>query len=92
MDIQDKVEHIPSWMAKNKLNLHIGKPEFVQFLSCLDESGRMTEITMYPAKSVKTLGVHLDKNLNFEVHVQSANGKTANYVSVVMRLRHFCKR
>ena len=36
--LQDKVEHIPSWMATNKLSLHIGKTELVHFLSCRDES------------------------------------------------------
>ena len=89
--LQDKVEQIPSWMAKNKLSLHIGKTELVHFLSCRDENVKMAKITISPTKSVKYLGVHLDKNLTFEAHVQSVLGKLAKHVSVVMRLRHFCK-
>ena len=42
-------------------------------------------------KSVKYLGVHLDKTLTFEAHVQSVLGKMAKQVLVVMLLRHFCK-
>ena len=30
--LQDKVDHIPSWMAKNELSLHIGETELVHFL------------------------------------------------------------
>ena len=40
---------------------------------------------------MKYLGVHLDKILTFEAHVESALGKMAEHVSSVMRLRHFCK-
>ena len=89
--LQDKAEHIPSWMAKNKLSLHIGKTELVDFLSCRDESVKMASTTISRAKSVKYLGVHLDKSLTFEAHVQSVLGKMAKHVSVVIRLRHFCK-
>ena len=66
--LQDKVEHIPSWMAK-KLCLHIGKTALVHFLSCWDESVKMATTVQSPTKSVKYLGVHLDKSLTFEAHV-----------------------
>ena len=73
--LQDKVEHIPSWMAKNKLSLQIGKTELVHFLSCQDEGGKMAYTTLSPTKSVKYLCVHLDRNLTFEDHVQNLLGK-----------------
>ena len=40
---------------------------------------------------MKYLGVQPDKNLTFEAHVQCVLGKMANHVSVLLRLRHFCK-
>ena len=89
--LQDKVEHIPSRMAKNKLSLHIEKTEFVHFFSCRDKKVKMVNNIMSPTKSVKYLGVPLNKNLTFEAHVQSLLGKLAKHVSVVMQLRHFCK-
>ena len=64
--LQDKVKHIPSWMANNELSLHIGKTELVHFLSCRDENVKMANTIISPTKSVKYLGVHLDKNLTFK--------------------------
>ena len=57
---QDKVEYLPSWMAKNKRNLHIGRTEVVHFLSCRDESVKMANTIISPIKSVKYLGVHVE--------------------------------
>ena len=48
-------------------------------------------IYIYATKSVKYLGVHLVQKLTFEGHIQSVLGKMAKHVSVVIRLRHFCK-
>ena len=64
--LQDQVGHISSWMPKNKSSLHIGKTELVHFLSCRDENVTMSNSIISPTKSVKYLGVHLDKNLTFE--------------------------
>ena len=91
LTLQDEVEHILSWMAKNKLSLDIGKTELVHFLSCRDETVKMPNTIQFPTKSVKYLGVHLDKNLNFESHVQCVLGKLGKHASLIMRLRHFCK-
>ena len=89
--LQDEVQHIPSWMAKNILSLYIGKTDLVHFLSCQDENVKMANTITSPTKSVKYLGVQLDKNLTFEAHVQSLLGKLAKHVSVIMLLTHFCK-
>ena len=71
--------------GKQKLSLNIGKAELVHFLCCRDESVETAITTISPTKSVKYLGVHLDKNLTFEANVQSVLGKLARHVSVVMR-------
>ena len=88
--LQDKVEHEPSWMAK-KLSLQIEKTELVHFLSCRDESVKMANSSISPINSVKYLGVHSDKNLTFEAHVQSVFGEIVEHLPVKMRLRHLCK-
>ena len=77
--------------GKYKLSLHIEKTELVHFLICREESVKMGNTTISPTKSVKYLGVHLDKNLTFKAHVQSVLGKMAKHVSVVIRLSLFCK-
>ena len=63
----------------------------MHFLSCRDESAKMSNSAVSPTKAGNYLGLHLDENLTFEAHVQSEFGKTANHESVVMRLRHFRK-
>ena len=74
-----------------KMSLHIGQTKLVQIWSCRDESVKMANSTISATKSVKYLGVHLDKKFNFEAHIQSALGKMAKHISVVMRWRHFCE-
>ena len=76
---------------QKNLSLHIGKTELVHFLSCRNQSVKMAKTTESPTKSVKNLGVHLDKSVTCEAHVQSLLGKIAEHLSVVMRLRQFCK-
>ena len=44
--LQDKVERLPSWMAKNKLILQTENTELVHFLSSRDESVKMGNTTI----------------------------------------------
>ena len=78
--LQDEVEHILFWMAKNKLSPHIGKTELAHFLSCRDESVIIANTTISP-NQICDVSVHLDKNLTFEAHVQSVIGRMAKHVS-----------
>ena len=48
--LQYNVEHIPSWMAKNKLGLHIGTTEIVNFLSFRNKNVKMGNSTTFPTK------------------------------------------
>ena len=80
LTLQNKVEHTPLWIAKNKLSLHIGKTDLLHFLSGRDESVKMANTTKSPTKSVNYLGVHQDINLTFEAHIQSVLGKMAKFI------------
>ena len=86
---KEKVEHIPGWMAMNKLSQNIPKTELVHFLNCKDESivWKNTEITC--TEYVKYLGVLLDKNLTYGFHVKRVLNKLAKHVSIINRLMHF---
>ena len=87
--LQDEVEHIPGWMAMNKLSQNIPKTELVHFLNCKDESIvlKNTEITC--TEYVKYLGILLDKNITYGFHVKRVLNKLAKHVSIINRLRHF---
>ena len=87
--LQDDVEHIPGWMAMNKLSQNIPKTELVHFLNCKVESIvlKYTEITC--TEYVKYLGIFFDKNLPYGFHVKRVLNKLAKLVSIINRLRHF---
>ena len=87
--LQDEVEHIPGWMATNKLSQNISKTELVPFLNFKDESIvlKNTEITC--TEYVKYLRNLLDKNLTYGFHVKRVLNKLAKHVSIINRLRHF---
>ena len=87
--LQDEVEHIPGWMAMNKLSQNIPKTELVHFLNCKDESIvlKNTEITC--TEYVIYLGILLDNNITYGFHVKRVLKKLAKHVSIINRLRHF---
>ena len=87
--LQDEVEHIPGWMAMNKLSQNIPKTESVHFFNCKDESIvlKNTEITC--TEYVKYLGILLDKNLAYGFHVKRVLNKLAKHVAIINRLSHF---
>ena len=57
--LQDGVEHIPGWMAMNKLSQNIPKTELVHFLNCKDESIVMKNTEITCTEYVKYLGISL---------------------------------
>ena len=87
--LQDEVEHIPGWMAMNKLSQNVPKTELVHFFYCKDENIvlKNTEITC--TEYVKYLGILLDKSFTCGFHVKRVLNKLAKHVSIINRLRHF---
>ena len=87
--IQDEVEHIPGWMAMNKLSQIIPKTELVHFLNCKDESIVLKNTEITSTEYVKYLGILLDKNVTYAFHVKRVLNKLAKHVCIINRLRHF---
>ena len=86
--LQDEVEHIPGWMAMNKLSQNIPKTELVHFLNCKDESIVLKITGTTCTEYGKNLGILLDKNLTYGFHVKRVLNKLAKHVSIINRLRH----
>ena len=83
------------WLSANKLTLNMTKTEFMlvasrQKLSTLSEtpSFSINEHPVLLVSSAKSLGVHIDQNLNWECHVQSICKKIASALGAIKQIRH----
>ena len=62
--LQDEVEHIPEWMAKNKLSQNIPKTSLILFLNWKDDNLVFNKTKRFCPEYVKYLGVLFDKNFS----------------------------
>ena len=83
------------WLSAYKLTLYLTKTEFMlvasrQKLSTLSEtpSFSINEHPVLQVSSAKSLGVHIDQNLNWECHVQSICKKIASALGAIKQIRH----
>ena len=90
------VGRIRIWLAGNKLTLNTTKTEFLligsrQTLSMLERIA-IIEINQFPIKEVstsKSLSVHIDGNLSWEVHINEIAKMIASGISVIKCNRYF---
>ena len=84
-----------TWLSANKLTLNLTKTEFMlvasrQKLSTFPEIPSFS-INDHPVKQVsstKSLGVHIDQNMNWECHIQNICKKIASGLGAIKRIRH----
>ncbi|CAB4026392.1 Hypothetical predicted protein [Paramuricea clavata] len=79
------LNNIFQWLCSNKLTLNVLKTDFIligsrQKLSALDDSIVLSADngTLSKVRSVKCLGVDIDENLTWEIHIQSIRLKSIN--------------
>ena len=89
------LERIRVWLAANKLTLNMTKTEFLLIGSkqrLLNfKANPTTNINQFPIKrvsTVKSLGVHIDKNLTWECHINDLSKKIASGISTIKRIRY----
>ena len=97
--INSDQEEIRLWLAANKLTLNLTKMEFLligsrQRLSNLPEnpSIKINQIPVEQVSTTKSLGVHIDQNLNWEFQIKEISKKIASGVSAIKRIRDFVPR
>ena len=79
-----------TWLSANKLTLNLTKTEFMlvasrQKLSTFHEIPSFS-INDHPVKQVsstKSLGVHLDQNMNWECHIQNIYEKISSALGAI---------
>ena len=88
--------NVQKWLRANKLSLNIGKTECVLIVSRhktkhadtqlqLDRENEMVK----KVKNTNVVGVQLDKNLNWEKHIDYISSKVSSGIGAIKRLREF---
>ena len=84
-----------TWLSANKLTLNLTKTEFRlvasrQKLSTFPKipSFSINDHSMEQVSSTKSLGVHIDQNMNWECHIQNICKNIASALGEIKRIRH----
>ena len=89
------LNRVYTWLSANRLTLNLTKTEFMlvasrQKLSTFPEtpSFSINDHLVKQVSSTKSLGVHIDQNLNRECHILSICKKIAAALGAIKRIRH----
>ena len=92
-----------NWLTFNKLTLNISKSNFVIFHPkqkkpnykpkiCLFDNERNEYATLESEEYIKYLGILIDKNLTWKLHINVVSLKISKTVGLLAKLRHFVPR
>ena len=86
------------WLAANKISLNSSKTEYILFRRKLKPINyiyiyelkiKINGKKLYPSTSIKYLGVSLDENLSWEIHVNSISLKLRRANGALSKIRHY---
>ena len=87
--LQEDLDAVSSWLAKNKLTINSSKSELLLFRQSKVCSLRINGEVLNVVKCSKYLGVQIDNSLTFEKHIDVVCKKVSKLVGLVSRLRYF---
>ena len=94
LNLNEDLASVSEWLTANKLTLNKSKTEFIgsrQRLKTLPHSPSL-KIDVAPIRQVpstKSLGVYIDENLTWNVHIENLSKKIASGIGVLKRIRPF---
>ena len=99
LNLNQDLVNVSEWLIVNKLTLNKSKTEFMligsrQRLNTFDNAPTIA-INGAPIKQVpvsKSLGVHIDENLSWAVHIETMSKKIASGIGALKRIRSFVPR
>ena len=93
------LNNIFQWLCSNKLTLNVLKTDFMligsrQKLSALDDSIVLSadNVTLSKVRSVKCLGVDIDENITWEIHIQSIRLKVSRNIAALRKVKKLFSR
>ena len=92
--VNNQLQKVYEWLCANKLSLNVDKTNFVIFYPPQRKRTSTFKLLMgrkdiKEKSSVNYLGVIIDCNLNWKVHVHELSKKLARSIGVLSKLRHF---
>lgn len=90
INLQKDIDNIALWASRNKMTLHSGKCEVMQF-----GRGRkfthnyiLNGVTLKISESVKDLGIYFSDNLSFKHHITNAVSAANKTLGFIIRMCH----
>ena len=94
--VNSELENLHKWLNTNKLSLNIAKTEFMiigsrQRVSAMDDriTVEINDCEVEEVDSVKSLGVYIDKHLNWSAHIEKISKKIASAIGALKRIRPY---
>ena len=94
--INSELVNLYKWLNTNKLSLNIAKTEFMitgsrQRISVMDDriTIEINDCEVEKVVSVKSLGVNIDKHLNWSIHIEKISKKIASAIGALKRIRPY---
>ena len=94
--INSELVNLHKWLNTNKLSLNIAKTEFMiigsrQRISAMDDriTIEINDCEVEKVDSVKSLGVYIDKHLNWSIHIEKISKKIASAIGALKRIRPY---
>ena len=89
--IHSDIVCLQEWINCNYLYLNVRKSELMWFCEPITDI-RLQNENLKNSDSVKYLGIHLDRNFSFEVHVDNVVKRLSKHVFAISRIRKFVNR
>ena len=96
--VNTKLRKIDLCMKENKFQLNYSKAHYLLLDKQLNRSCStnlnisLNSIDLKRIKSIKYLGIYIDKNLNLSCHIQRLSLQLARYSGLLYKIRNFFKR
>lgn len=98
--INKELRNLSSWLRANKLTLNIKKSHFVLFSPRQKKTSYIPQINILDNESnkfvslkhkdyVKYLGIIIDKNLSWKLHIDNIANKISRTVGLIAKIRHY---
>ena len=92
--LNKNLKELSFWLNANKIALNVAKTEVILFKTkhkpC--DTGLRLELCrkrLYKTKYLRYLGIQIDKNLNWKIHIHDLASKLNRVNAVLAKLRHF---
>ena len=89
--IEQDLITISDWFKANKLTLNLEKTEYIFFCARpikVKPTLEIDNVTLRPVESVKFLGLWLDQNLNWDIHVNKLTAKIKRNMHLLRTPKH----